>query len=394
MKSNVWGATFLVAGCAIGAGMLGLPVMSAQTGIWPSSVAMIVCYIVAVAMGLFIMEATLWFKEEVNMVSLASFGLGRFGKLIAWAFFLFLFYCLFVAYISGGGQIVSEIFSALFQMQLPQSISVFLFSLAVASIAYAGTRAVSHLAKLLLVGLVLSYLALITVGIPYFKPAVLERMDWGASLQTVPILLICFGYQNLVPTIVSFVKRDPRAARFAIIVGTFIPFLIYFFWNFVILGLLSSLDSSDLRDVVSHGSMVTGLLQKAAGSEDILFFAGAFSFFALINPFLACAIAFVDFLRDGLRHTPRLQADPILYGATFIPPMILTLVYPDLFLRALSFAGGFLDMVLFGILPCLIVWVGRYVKKVKGPYEVWGGKSSLVFVFLFCSAVLLYRIFG
>lgn len=391
MKNQVWGATFLVSGCAIGAGMLGLPVISAPAGIIPSSVAMIVCYLVALGMGLFLVEASLWFKEEVNLVSLASFGLGKVGKTIAWVFFLFLFYSLFVAYISGGGQVFSHLLSLLFRTEVSGFIGIFVFVGLIGSIVYAGARLVSHLAKILLVGLVLSYVALLTVGIPYLQGSALERSNWGATLPTIPILLICFGYQNLVPTIVSFVKRDPKAARFAIIVGTLIPFLIYFCWNFVILGLLSSLQSSELTNIIHQGSLVTGLLQKAASSQDILFFVNAFSFFALLNPFLACALAFVDFLRDGLKQKPRMQLDPIIYGMTFLPPTLLTLIYPDLFLRALSFAGGFLDMVLFGLLPCLIVWVGRYVKKMKGPYTVAGGKLTLGVVFLFSLAVLLYR---
>ena len=52
------------------------------------------------------------------------------------------------------------------------------------------------------------------------------------------------------------------------------------------------------------------------------------------------------------------------------------------------------DAVLFGVLPCLIVWVGRYRNKMEGPYEVAGGKPLLIAVLIFSLAVMTYRITG
>ncbi len=387
ISTNVMGATFLVAGCSIGAGMLGLPVVSASAGMIPTTVAMLICYVVAVAMGLFIAEATLWFKEEVNLVSLATYALGRVGKWIAWSFFLFLFYCVFVAYISGGGSLFTQLFSFSLGYEVSREIGIFFIVILVLSIICFGAKGVSYLSRVFLLGLAISYGALITLGISHIKMDSLKVVNWSSFFPTVPVLLFCFGYQNLVPTLVYYVKKDIRAARFAIIVGTFIPFVVYFFWNVVILGLMpvSSLG------VAQQGGIVTDLLQRVSSSEDVLFFVNAFSLFAVLTPFIACAVAFVDFLRDGFKKMPQLQYDPFLYGLTLIPPTLLTLVYPDLFLKALGFAGGFLDMVLFGLLPCMIVWVGRYVKNVKGAHQVWGGKPFLCFVFLFCFSVIVFR---
>src|ERR1700730_18015751 len=101
-------ATFMIAGCCIGAGMIGLPVMSALAGFIPSSLAMLLCYFFATGTGLLILEATLWFDEKVNLISMAGFALGKAGKALTWFLFLFLFYCLFVAYIDGGGQLFSN----------------------------------------------------------------------------------------------------------------------------------------------------------------------------------------------------------------------------------------------------------------------------------------------
>src|ERR1700747_1734821 len=98
-EGNALGATLLITGCCIGAGMIGLPVMSAMAGFMPSTFAMLLCYFFATGTGPLILEATLWFDQKVNLSSMAGFALGKAGKALTWSLFLFLFYCLFVAYI-------------------------------------------------------------------------------------------------------------------------------------------------------------------------------------------------------------------------------------------------------------------------------------------------------
>ncbi len=386
-----WGAALLIAGCCIGAGMIGLPVVSAVSGFIPSLVAMVLAYFFATTTGLLLVEAALWFDKKVHLLSMAQFALGKWGKWVAWSFFLFLFYCLFVAYIDGGGQIFSEIFSSFFRGQVSREVGILVFVVVVGVIVYTGTQAIAYVTRIFLFGLALSYGALVSLALPHIEGSALLHKNWTAAASTIPILFICFGYQNLVPTIIYQLKKNVNAIRRAIFVGTAIPFLIYVIWNFAILGILP--DQSRLfAHEVDQGALVTGLLAKASESSSVLFFASSFSFFALMTPFIACTLAFVDFFKDGLSRFPRWQYDPMIYPLVLIPPTIFTLLRPHLFLSALGFAGGFIDAILFGILPVLIVWVGRYHKKKVGDYQVGGGKVLLGAVFLFSLAVLTYRL--
>jgi tyrosine-specific transport protein len=378
-----------IAGCCIGAGMLGLPVVSAQAGFIPTTLAMIITYFFATTTGLLLVEGALWFENRVHLITLCDFALGKVGKWIAWTFFLFLFYCLFVAYIEGGGQIFTTLLSTFFSTSFSREVGIFVCVLLVGSVVYLGTRPVGYLSRIFLIALAISYGALMMFGIPHIEAKQLLHTNWKASLATIPILFICFGFQNLVPTIIYYVSKNVRSIRRAIYIGTLIPFVIYSLWNFVILGILPDMDVSK---IVHQGDMVTGLLQKASESPSVLFFANAFSFFAILTPFMASSIAFVDFFKDGFKKVQVFQYEPLVFAAVLVPPTLFTLLNPNLFLSALGFAGGFIDAVLFGILPVLIVWVGRYVKKMNGPYQVWGGKFTLSLVFLFSLAVLLYRL--
>ncbi|HSW72282.1 MAG TPA: aromatic amino acid transport family protein, partial [Chlamydiales bacterium] len=201
-------ATLLVIGCCVGAGMIGLPVMSALAGFIPTTLAMVLCYFFAVGTGLLIVEATLWFEGRVNLITMARFALGKAGKVITWILFLFLFYCIFVAYIDGGGQLFSSLLSSVLHHPVPRAVGILTCVGFVGTITYAGTQAVSYVTRAFLLCLAASYFTLVSLALPNVKVDQLLYMDKNAVLATIPILLICFGYQNLLPTLTYFVKRN------------------------------------------------------------------------------------------------------------------------------------------------------------------------------------------
>src|SRR4051812_37784287 len=93
-KGSIPGGILLIAGCCIGAGMLGLPVLSASAGFKPSVLSFIVCWLFMLSTGLLVLEANLFVGKDTNIVSMAERTLGSTGKWIGWSLFLFLFYSL------------------------------------------------------------------------------------------------------------------------------------------------------------------------------------------------------------------------------------------------------------------------------------------------------------
>ena len=70
----------------------------------------------------------------------------------------------------------------------------------------------------------------------------------------------------------------------------------------------------------------------------------------------------------------------------------MAVTYPKIFLQALNYAGAFGAVILFGIIPALMVWTGRYRKKLTEKPLVPGGRVVLVLVILFASAVFLLQL--
>ena len=388
-KESAFGATLLITGCCIGAGMLGLPVVSALAGFIPSTCAMLLCYGFTTATGLLLLEATLWFDQRVNLLSIAHFAFGKIGKAITWFLFLFLFYCLFVAYMEGGGQLFHSFLAPLFNnTPVARGAGIFLCSALVGAIAYFGANAIDKMHRVLMMGLGAAFSVLICLGLPQGAASNLLHSNWISAVGTLPLLLICFGYQNLVPSLTYFLKRNVKALRFSIIVGNFIPFLLYFVWNYVVLGLIQDPHSAS----VAGSDMVTGLL-GASQSPSVNLCVKMFSLFAILTSFIPNTMTFVDFLKDGIKlpSLSRSAYDLLILSIALVPPFVFTLFNPHLFLKALGFAGGFIDVLLFGILPAAIVYVGRYIKNIQGPYIMPGGRLSLLLIVLMSIGFLLLR---
>ncbi len=392
-KSSIIGATMMVTGCCIGAGMIGLPVLSALTGFVPSIVAMLFSYIFTTLTGLLLVEATLWFEGPVNLPSIVEHTLGKAGKIATILLFLFLFYCIFVAYLDAGGTMFAEMLSAFLHVSVSPVIGMMICVAFIAGIAYAGTAVADSANRYMLFAMVASYVILIGVALPNTMTSNLLYTNWKLMYGVVPILLISFGYQNLVPSITHYLKRNINAIRFAIIIGNLIPFFVYFLWEYVVLGMLPGGKANTNDDV----QLVAQLLQGAAVSSlSVMFFIKSFSLFAMLTSFLASAVSFVDFLKDGFKklHHNKLQNELLYYGLVFVPPAVFTLIHPKLFLHALGFAGGFIDVLLFGVLPASVILVGRHIRKTSGQtaaYQVVGGYATPAVILLLSVAMLVLK---
>src|SRR5437016_13397564 len=97
------GAVLLIAGCAIGAGMLGLPVITGAAGFIPSVVLLVLAWAFMATTGVLLGDLVLSFDiPQINLITLAEKCLGNIGKWLTWILFSLLFYAIMVAYIIAG----------------------------------------------------------------------------------------------------------------------------------------------------------------------------------------------------------------------------------------------------------------------------------------------------
>ncbi len=388
IRSPLFGGSLLVAGSCIGAGMLGLPVLTGYMGFIPSIICFFLIWGFMAMTGLLLAEANLLYGKPSGLISIAGASLGKKGKALTWVLFLYLFYSLTVAYILGSGHLFSDLMEHLFHVEIGSQTGSLLFTALFGFIVYLGARSVDLFNRLLMVGLVLSYGILMAVCLPVIDAKLILRQEPLVAFGVLPALIVSFGFHNIVPSLYRYLKGDRRSIVLAIVTGSLFPLAVYLLWELAALGVLPVEGSAGLREAFEKGVPATQAIRQFTGSPHLQLAAQGFAFFALTTSFLAQSLSFVDFLSDGLRIKKGGMRSIGLCSLVLIPPFLLGMVYPTIFYACLEYAGAFGATVLFGILPVLMVFRLRKRKGSEARPLVRGG-TPLLYLLLGVSVALI-----
>ena len=389
-RGSVFGGILLIGGSCIGAGMLGLPILTGLCGFFPSIFLIVVGWLFMTATALLLVEASSWFPKQVNLLSMASHSLGKWGKGVCWVTYLFLFYALLVAYISGIGSLSTSLFQNSFSLHIPSWLGSLLFVVLFGWIIYLGTRKVDLCNRFLMIGKIGFFALLVFAGVLYVKPALLVRSEFSYWTAALPLLVISFGFHNMIPSLTAYLKGDVKRIRKTIVGGSLLILVIYLIWEVIVLGIVPLEGENGLLASFAQDREASQSIAAILQSPSVRLFSQGLAFFALLTSFLAQSLSLVHFLADGIKISYKKQENIFLCLLALLPPLCLALIYPQLFFKALNFAGGICAVILFGFLPIAMVWIGRYRKKTGSSYQLFGGKISLALIFLF--AVLIFGI--
>ncbi len=389
---SVLGGMLLITGSCLGAGMLGIPIMTGISGFFPSMLMFFLAWLFMTTTALLVVEANSWFKRQVNLLSMTEYALGRWGRVVCWVTYLFLFYALLVAYISGIGGLTSSFFQITFSVNLPLWVGCLFFVLLFGWIVYLGTRRVDHCNRVLMFGKIAFFVLLVLVGVNYLTPSLLLRTESQYMLNSLPLLVIAFGFHNMIPSLTAYLKGDIRRVRITIIGGSLMVLVIYFIWEVVVLGTVPVGGADGLVASLKMDREASQALAAVINSPWVRTFSQGLAFFALLTSFLAQALSLVHFLSDGMKIKYTKSENVGVCAMALVPPLIVALIYPQLFFQALNFAGGICAVILFGLLPAAMVWIGRYRKSPPGVRQVPGGKATLVLVALFACFILFVQL--
>jgi len=386
---HVLGGSLLIAGTTIGVGMLALPVVTGPGGFWPSILVYLACWIFMLCTGLLLLEVCSWMPPDTNLISMAQRYLGRYGKIACWFIYLFLFETVMIAHVVGGGSISSEILAGKLSPQISLLIYVLLFS----PVVYLGTKAVDRLNLLMFSGVILSYLLFVFVSYKHVDWALLTFKNWSKAWLALPVLFTAFTYQVIIPTLMTYMHRNVKRVRLAILIGTSIPLLVYLVWQVMILGIVPAEGPNGLSEAAAKGQNAITPLRHFLGETNVYAIGKAFGFFAMTTSYIALSLAFLDFLADGLKVKKVGLRKVFLCLLIFVPPTIISLINPNIFITALGYAGGISCAILFGIYPPLMVWVGRYRMGNTTGQQVPGGRVFLSLLILFILIELAIELF-
>lgn len=371
---TVIGGALLVAGTSVGAGMLGLPLVTAASGFVPSVIGFLLCWLLMTTTAYLMLEASFWFKGEENIISMSRHTLGKGGELLAWISYLTFLYALMCLYTSAGSNIFYGALFAYFPNFITIEFSILLYVLTFAVFVYLGAKAVDTFNRILVFFLMFAYCALVVFVTPKVNSELIVTGDPKYLIAAVPVIVMSFGFHLLIPSLKCLMGFHKRNLCLAIFYGSCIPLAVYLVWEYVVLGVIPLEGSNSLSEIVASKDEViklTEVLDDIVGKANISFIIRFFSFFAIVSSYVGVSLGLFDFLADGTKISKKSHGRILLIALTFLPGMAFAMICPGKFLAILGYAGIFASILLI-ILPSVLVLVGRH--KNKSNFVVPGGK--------------------
>lgn len=394
MNSKLLGGILLVIGTTIGAGMLALPVATAELGFWGSIALLTGSWLIMVICSFIFIEITLWLPPNTNLISMAGMTLGRPGQSLSWVVYSVLLYSIICAYIDGGGDLTRYLLSSTVGIDMSLTIAKIIFASIFGAVVYCGIRLVDYVNRVLMFGKMGAYLLLVIFILPFVANINLSHGDFGQILapRGITTTSLAFASLMIIPSLRTYFGDDNiKSLRTAVLVGMTIPLFCYIAWDMVILGVIPMQGTSGLEGMMNsatpNSDLVTalGILLQSPTATMIAKF---FTSICMTTSFLSISLCLSDFLSDGLNMPKRGLSGIFIFLLTFLPPLLIVIFYPNGFQKGIEYAGV-CCFILMLLMPPLMVWRGRYhLNYPSSQYTVPGGKALLSFL-LVCAVILI-----
>lgn len=369
----------MIAGTTIGAGMLAMPLTSAGMGFGATALLLVGLWALLAYTGLLFMEVYQTApQKDVGVASLAEQYFGLIGRVLATFSLLVLLYALLAAYITGGGSLLAGVMPEMADADMKLKISILIFTAVLGTFVVVGVKSVDGLTRVLFLGKIVAFIAVLLMMLPKAKLENLTAipLDNLLIISAIPIFFTAFGFHVIMGTINSYLDADIGKIRKSIYIGTAIPLVAYLLWQLATHGVLSQ---NEFTTILTQDPTLNGLVKATSqitGSTILGEMVRLFSVLALITSFLGVSMGIFEGVGDLLKRLNLPTNRLWLTIATFTPPILFALFYPNGFIKALGYAG--LLFAFYGmILPIGLAWKARR-QYPNLPYRVIGGNLALV----------------
>lgn len=383
MNIKMMGSSLIIAGTALGAGMLAIPMVLAQFGLLYGTLLMVLICFGTTYAALLLLEATIKAGGGLGLNSIARKTLGKQGQLLTNGLLYALLICLLMAYILGAGDLLSKLLSN-FGVELTATTSQVVFTLLAGAVVASGTGVIDKLNR----ALFFVMLASLFVTMVFLAPSMTQENlmqvtshDHVDLIKTSAILFTSFGFMVVIPTLVSYNhEATDKQLRNMVIVGSLIPLVCYLCWLFAVVGNLSE---EQFRSFKNVSDLMAAFEAQSPWVGNVL---STFTGLALLTSFFGVAMALFNQNRDMFN-----QNTAVTYCISFILPLAGSLLAADKFLQVLNYAGIIL-VFLAVFVPLIMVHKQRFMKVAEGRYSAEGGRPMMLFSLLFGCFLLISQV--
>ncbi|PMJ35741.1 tyrosine transporter [Vibrio cyclitrophicus] len=383
MNIKMIGSSLIIAGTALGAGMLAIPMVLAQFGLLYGTLLMVLICFGTTYAALLLLEATIKAGGGLGLNSIARKTLGRQGQLLTNGLLYALLICLLMAYILGAGDLLSKLLSN-FGIEITATTSQIVFTLIAGAVVASGTGVIDKLNRALFFVMLASLFATMTFLAPSMTQENLMQVtshDHVDLIKTSAILFTSFGFMVVIPTLVSYNhEATDKQLRNMVIVGSLIPLVCYLCWLFAVVGNLSE---EQFRSFKNVSDLMAAFEAQSPWVGNIL---STFTGLALLTSFFGVAMALFNQNKDMFN-----QNTAVTYCVSFILPLVGSLLAADKFLQVLNYAGIIL-VFLAVFVPLVMVHKQRFMKVADDRYRAEGGNVMMLFSLLFGCFLLVSQV--
>ncbi len=344
----------MVTGNLIGAGILALPVKTGLAGFFPALGGILAIWALMTATALILAKQKSLTQSSADLPTFYGHTLGAAGKWVATCANLLILYGLLVAYASGAASVLHGLAGSALSLHL----AMLLFFAPATAVTLFGLRTVAKGNNLLMLLMWGAFIIMVGLCFPQVALDRLKPMDWGFLPATLPVMVTAFHFHNIIPSICREMRHDQLAIRRAILLGAGAGLAMNLLW---VLAVAGTLPMAGPDDAVLPGTLIHAFentlpatlpLQDVLRSGVFTTSAAVFALVAICTSFLANGSALLSFMGDLVGPSRRTLAACL----AFLPPLLVALVNPNIFLVAIDLVGGVGIGVLFGILPGILLY--------------------------------------
>lgn len=324
-------SSFMVAGAAIGSGVLALPILAAGPGIINTLIFITLTFIMAYWMATMSIDVYARYdNHNVNAATLAVDFFGKKGYWITTAFNVLSMGSLAAAYVNAGGDLLVKTVLPLVGISLPSQIGMLIFFVAFMPAFTVGLGLISRMNGIIFTIKFICLISGILLGLHLIKPDIFEFIPSGVKyLGAGASTMFCIWYMHCVlPLVLKINDWNPAKAKKAVLVGMVIPALAYAGWMLLIFSLVSRQEFLKLETI---GDIMHYALTKPGVPTIISTLVGIFAAITVLTAFLSIGFALVAFVIDALGWKDNAKSRLISTLISFVIPVIVALSFPKAF---------------------------------------------------------------
>lgn len=363
-------AVAIVVGTVIGAGVLGLPYVFAQSNFFTALTVLVVVTLAMLMLLLFLGEIALRTPTRHQLTGYVEIYLGKLAKHFLAVVSVLSLYGSLLAYTIGQGEVLAAIFGG------STTLWSIVFYVVFSALVIMGLKTVKSWELILTLAIFAVVVLIGWISAPEIHVPNINGFSFDNIFVVYGVILFACSGIAAVGEVrdMLFGGGREKLMKKTIIWGAILPSIIYVIFSFLVVGVTGA----ETTPVATVG------LGQALGPKMVLV-GNIFAFVAMASSFLALGIALREIFTYDYSVSPRTSS--ILVVAV---PIIVFLLGVRGFIEVLSFVGA-IGTGLAGILMLFVYWVARTKGKRKPEYKIpgiWAFPASVALIVLFSAGIL------